>query len=274
MNVVSVVKNAGTPALRFWNKHDSTILTGITLVSSGAAVIFALRDGPKCERILREMNEKGASNVEKAKAVLPVAGRTMMALAVAWGCSVLNHKRSGDKIATLIEALSLTQSLRSDERKKMVEEVGEEKVQEVERKVAAERAQSKPVIMSEIENTGHGTFIFREPLTGKTFRASKDFVELVIGKWSRQLEAAHEKNWDDYEVSMTDIFNDIGLSRCDVTDLFVWRAIDYSSIDVNLNGTFEYEGPDGNTEPGYILDFYTKPMLGYSSYTAPAGRWR
>ena len=153
MNVVSAVKNAGTPALRFWNKHDSTILTGITLVSSGAAVIFALRDGPKCERILREMSEKGASNAEKAKAVLPAASRTMIALGIAWGSSILNHKRSGDKIATLIEALSLTQSLRSDERKKMVEEVGEEKVQEVERKVAAERAQSKPVIMSEIENT-------------------------------------------------------------------------------------------------------------------------
>lgn len=273
MNVVSVVKNAGRPVLKIWNKHDGAILTGVTLVSSTAAVVFALRDGPKCERILREKNAQGASNVEKAKALLPAASRTMIALGIAWGSSILNHKRSGEKIATLIEALSLSQSLRTEERKKMVEEVGEEKVQEVEKKVVTEMAQSKPVILNEVQNTGHGNFIFREPMTGQTFRANKDFVELTISKWSAKIREAHVKNWDDYEVTMTDIFDDLGLTRCGFADLFVWRAIDNDSIDVNLNGTFEYEGSDGNTEPAYILDFYTKPMLGYSSYTAPASRY-
>ena len=274
MGIVTVVKKASKPAVKFFNKHDSTILTGITLASSTAAVIFALRDGPKCEKILKEKREEGASNVEKAKAVLPVAGRTLAALGIAWGSAVLNHKRSGAKIAALVEAISLSESLRGETKKQLEETVGEEKVKEAEEKVMKERAEKKPLIMSEIENTGHGSFIFREPMTGKTFRASKDYVELVIARWSAKIAAAHAKNWDDYEVTMTDIFDDIGLSRCGFADLFVWRAVEVDSIDVNLNGTFEYEDPEtGNTEPAYILDFYTKPMLGYSSYTAPSGRY-
>jgi hypothetical protein len=143
MNIVSVVKNASKPALRFWNKHDSTILTGVTLVASTAAVVFALRDGPKCERILREKKEEGATTMETAKAVLPTASRTMMALAVAWGSGILNHKRTGEKIGSLVEALALTQSLRSEEKKKLADEVGEEKVKKAAEAKKAEPAKEK-----------------------------------------------------------------------------------------------------------------------------------
>jgi hypothetical protein len=277
MNIVSVVKNASKPAVRFWNKHDSTILTGVTLIASTAAVVFALRDGPKCERILREKKEEGATTMETAKAVLPAASRTMMALAVAWGSAILNHKRTGEKIGSLVEALALTQSLRSEEKKKMIEEVGEEKVKKVEEEVVKERALAKsPTMIDQIQVTGHGNFIFREPMSGATFRGSKDYVELVIEKWSNRLKNAYENHNDEYEVSMSDIFDDIGVKmKIGFADLFVWRAADNDGdgIILNLNNTFEFEHDDGSTEPAYILDFYTKPILGYSSYTAPSGRY-
>jgi len=280
MNIVSVVKSASKPALRFWNKHDSTILTGVTLVASTAAVVFALRDGPKCERILREKKEAGATTMETAKAVLPAASRTMMALAVAWGSAILNHKRTGEKIGSLVEALALTQSLRSEEKKKLAEEVGEEKVKKVEEEVVKERAEralvKSPTMIDQIQATGHGTFIFREPMSGATFRASKDYIYLVIEKWSNRLKNAWENHNDEYEVSMSDIFEDIGIKqKIGFGDLFVWRAAenDGDGIIPNLNNTFEFEHDDGSTEPAYILDFFTKPVLGYSSYTAPSGRY-
>lgn len=273
MSIVSVVKKAALPVARIWDKHDSTILTAVTIVSTGAAVVFALKDGPKCERILREKKEEGASNVETAKAILPVAGRTMMAVAVAWGTAILNHKRTGEKIVRLAEALAVAKSISDDTKRATVETVGQEKADEIDRKVMQNRAEDKPVIMSEVETTGHGNYIFREPMTGKTFRASKEWVNLIVNNWSHSLKEARDNDNDEYEVSMTDIFDDIGLSRCGFADLFTWRAVDNVSIDVNLDNTFEYEGPDGTREPGYIFDFYTKPVLCYSSYSTAKSRW-
>lgn len=273
MNVLALAKRAAAPALRIWDKHDSTILTTVTIVATGAAVVFALKDGPKCEKILREKKEEGASNLETAKAVLPVAGRTMMAVAVAWGSAILNHKRTGEKIVKLAEALAVASTLREDTKKATEEVAGKETADEIDRKVMQNRASDKPVVMSEIENTGHGTYIFREPMTGKTFRATKDFVELIVNNWSCTLREAKAKNWEDYEVRMTDIFDDIGLSRCGFADLFVWKATEHDDISVNLNNTFEYEAPDGTKEPGYIMDFYTKPVLAYSSYCSPRARY-
>ncbi len=272
MNPLTIIKSSTLPLKKFWKAHDSGILTGVTIVATGLAVVFALQDGPKCERILREKKEEGASNLEKAKAVLPVAGRTMMAVAVAWGATLLNHKRTGDKIAALVEAVQISRSLQEETRKKTVEVVGEEKAEEIDREVKRERAASKPVIMSEVEETGHGNFIFREPMTGKTFRASKDYIMLVMEKWNARLEHAYSDHNDEYEVTMTDIFMSIGLSKCGFADLFAWSARDVDRIDVNLNNTFEYEAPDGSLEPGYIMDFYTKPTLGYNSYTYSKSR--
>lgn len=272
MNVLALAKRAAAPALRIWDKHDSTILTTVTIVATGAAVVFALKDGPKCEKILREKKEEGASNLETAKAVLPVAGRTMMAVAVAWGSAILNHKRTGEKIVKLAEALAVASTLREDTKKATEEVAGKETADEIDRKVAIKRATSATVPMGEIENTGHGSHIFREPMTGKTIRSSKDYIELVVSTWSASLREARQRGDDEYEVSMTDIFDDLGLSRCGFADLFTWSASDVDEICVNLNNTFEYTGPDGTTEPAYILDFYTKPVLSYSSYSGTRAR--
>lgn len=273
MNLATVGRSAVVPLLRLWDKHDSTILTAATIAATGAAVIFALKDGPKCEQILRQKKEEGASNLETAKAVLPVAGRTMMAVAVAWGTAILNHKRTGEKIVRLAEALVVTKSLSDDTRKATVETVGEEKAAEIDRKVAYDRAASEPVMLSEVETTGHGTYIFREPMTGKTFRANKDYIELVVDRWSAILRKARNQGDDEFEVSMTDIFDEIGLSRCGFADLYTWKTTEADEIRVNLNNTFEYEAPDGSREPAYILDFYTKPTLGYTMYTTGRSRF-
>lgn len=273
MNLLTLSKHAALPLIRLWDKHDSTILTATTIIATGAAVAFALRDGPKCQQILKQKKEEGATNLETAKAILPVAGRTMMAVAVAWGSAMLNHKRTGEKIVRLAEALMVTKSISEDTRKATVEVVGEEKAGEIDRKVAYNRTVSAPVASSEIETTGHGNYIFREPMTGKTFRASKDFVERIVDNWSNEIRRARDLNDDEYEVSMNDIFEDFGLSKCGFGDMFTWRTTDTDEIRVNLNNTFEYQGPDGTIEPGYILDFYTKPVMGYTMYTTPRSRF-
>ena len=282
MDIVKAVKTASLPVRRIATKHDSLILTAVNMGAVLATAYFALKEGPKAKEILDAKRAEGASNLEKGKAVAFSCKKTMMAMAVAWGSAILNKKITGEKIATLSEALLLYKSLSDDTKKATEEVVGKEKAEEIEKAVTRKRVMDRPVVLSEVESTGHGQYIFREPMTGKTFRASKDYIELVVSKYSEEL-GRHFKGIhgdpeyrsyadEDFEVSMTDIFSDIGLSHCGFADLFVWRAIDCDGIQLNLNNTFEYEGPDGTLEPGYILDFYSKPILAYSSYSSPYGR--
>lgn len=275
MQMTTLAKISG-PVLRVWKEHDTAILTAVTMAASGAAVVFALQDGPKCREILAKKRAEDATNAEKAKAILPVAGRTMMAIAVAWGAALLNHKRTRDKIGTLVEAAAVGYSLYGDTKKKVEEECGPEVAEKIEKEVMVKHAVSKPVAMSEIEETGHGNFIFREPMTGKTFRASKDYVRLIVQEWSEKVHIAHNQikngELEEFKVTMTDIFRSFPLSHCGFGDLFEWDAEYDDEIIVNLDNTFDYEGPDGTKEPAYILDFYTKPTLACSSYSSQQAR--
>ena len=58
--------------LKFLSKHDQTILTGVSIASGVMGVIFAWNARPKCEQVLNELNERGASKGEKAKALAHV----------------------------------------------------------------------------------------------------------------------------------------------------------------------------------------------------------
>lgn len=272
----ALATKVGGPVLRTCREHDTGILTAITMGGTALAAWYAIQDGPKCREVLARKRAEGASNTETAKAILPVAGRTMMAVAVAWGAALLNLKRTKDKISTLAEAAVLGYSLYGDTKKKVEEECGPEVAEKIEKEVMVKHAVSRPVAMNEVEETGHGRFIFREPMTGKTFRASKDYVKLIVMEWSEKIRIAHDQikngELEEYKVTMSDIFRAFPVSHCGFGDLFEWNAEYDDEIIVNLDNTFDYEGPDGTVEPAYILDFYTKPTLAVGSYSSPQAR--
>ena len=180
-----------------------------------------------------------------------------------------------------METVSFIKTMQNERREVEKEIIGDEKVQEIDKKVSEKRVVEKPVIMSEIETTGHGNYIFREPMTGKTFRASKDFLELAVGRYSDEMTRMHNQiregkldpDDDSLAISMDDIFTcGIGLSHCGFAELFEWHPKDNDAIRLNLTNTFEYEGPDGTLEPGYVFDFFDKPVLAMSSYSTSGSR--
>ena len=254
------------PFLGLWNtvkKNDRTILTGITVVSGVTAVIFTWRARPRCEEILDRLNEEGASNAEKAKEILPVIAPAAVSIFAFVTSALLNHKRTGDTITTLASALQIGQTVHEEYVKSTEKVVGTEKAEEIATDAARTVAESRPVIVDRVVDTGNGKFIFREPYySGVTLRTTRSKIEQAVAESNNELADAKRRGDDYFKITLFDF-----LEMCDVPGdeipesarLWSWKWTQDEVIRATLTNTFDYKGE----EPGYLLQFtnFGKPSL-------------
>lgn len=257
------IKNMLGKVAKFVKNHDTAILTGVSIAGTIVAVVTTWNARPKCEQVLEELNARGASNMEKAKALAPIVAAPAIATAVSVGCALAHEKTTADRISGLVNTVS-TLTTASDIRKAMEETVvGPEKAEEIEKAVAKEVVNSTPI--EEIEETGHGDTLFLIPELGKGFHSSKDFVELGFAHADTKLARCYNSYGlcvnDDYELRMSELIREWGLRSGTLSDMFVIRAKDHKKITWGFT-PFEYEYDDGKTELGYVIDIRTPWTLG------------
>lgn len=256
------IKNMLGKVAKFVKNHDTAILTGVSIAGTIVAVVTTWNARPKCEQVLEELNARGATNVEKAKALAPIVAAPAIATAVSVGCALAHEKTTADRISGLVNTVS-TLTTASDIRKAMEETVvGPEKAEEIEKAVAKEAVQCAPV--EDIEKTNHGDKIFYEVNTGKKFRATKDYVALGFAHADAKLARCYNSYGmcinDEYELHLSDIFREWGVDGGRFADMFVIRAKDHQKITYSLINT-EFTLEDGTEEQGYIIDIQTPLSL-------------
>lgn len=261
-------KSLAVKGIKFWNKHDRTILKGVSIAGSVAAVVLAWNARPKCEDILNELNEKGASNAEKAKALAPVVGPIIAAEAISVGASVFEYKKTGEKLASLVNAVSAYKSI-GDIRKEVEKEtLPEEKVKEIDDKTDKKFVE-KVAVSEDIEKTGHGDVIFIETqYFAKAWRANKDYMDLVLEKCNSKLRACYDKygmlKKDDFAISFWDIYKTTGLRVSDLMDMYEFRASEHKGgLPIHFE-PIEAEEKDGSTSLGYKMVIDHAPSFAYS----------
>ena len=149
--------------LQFCNRHSNEILTGISILSAWGGVYCALKEGPKCKKVLDELNAEGASNLKKTGAVIKNMRCTGVLLMINNTATIVNAVRNGNKIESLLTAYqSLT--LASDLRKaKEVEILGEEKAKEIDAAcipAIPESTSKYGSFSNKVYETGHGEALF------------------------------------------------------------------------------------------------------------------
>lgn len=265
-------------AKKLFNDHESGIFTAMIIGSTITAVYTAVKCGPKCVQILDELNEEGASNLEKAKRLAPVVAPTILATSASIGLTLFREKKFAAKLSTLASgvgsAVSTVKTLTEEkERTERVtkEVVGEEKASEIKRKMAEERVNG--TVKEEIETVGPRDakmYIFLEPFTGKLIRTDRSTIERAVNQCNQEIIKHSNYNGryfdEEFNVTFSDLFRAIGTSSgTGFGDMWGWNAVNDGVIELNLGNTFEYVAPDGTREPGYILDFCSpKPHLIYS----------
>lgn len=246
-----------------WKHHGTKILTGLTIAGTLGAVIFTWRARPKCEEVLDELNENGADNMEKAKAVAPIIAPAAVATAVAVGSAILNHKVNSEKLAAAASTLSIIKSMHDEYEKATRNEVGEETEDKIRNAAIDGFASTKPIDLTKAVDTGRGSVIFKEALTGKVFRASKAYVEEAQARLNNQLAQAKIDGDDEFEITLNDFLQEFHLDVCEFGEMFSWKWTKNEFIQVTFGEMFEYDG----TEPGYLLKFtrYGRPSLAFYS---------
>jgi len=260
------IKSLAVKGIKFWNKHDRTILKGVSIASSLLAVAFAWNARPKCEKALEELNARNASNVEKAKTLGKIVGPMIVAEAVSVGSSLFEYKKTGEKLAGMVNAVSTYKALSEIRKEAEKENLPEEKVKEIDDAIVKKRLETAS--SEEIETTGHGDTLFIEPTyTGKVWRGSKDYWDLCVEKCNSKLFACYDKygilKKDEFAISFWDIFRELKLRTYDMLFMLEFPARDFKELPVMLEPV-EFTEKDGSTSLGYKVVFTHRPSIAYS----------
>ena len=239
--------------------HSNTILTCVSIVTTVAAVYRAFKDGPKCKKILEELNEQGASNKEKATAIVKTIGPTIGYTAVSVTSQAVNWKKNGETIKDLVSLYSTSRTINEEFRRHTQQVIGDEKMNEIDHSIAKAHA---PVEYdtaedgSKIISTGHGNDLFYDSWSGRFFYSDINYVKKCVNDLNYQL-------MNDMFVSVNEFYAYIGLSGIGAGDSAGWN-VDFGMCDLAYVAEL-----DDNDKPYTMIKFLKEPCSKYE----PARRW-
>ena len=221
-------------------RNKSTILVGAGLAGWIGTAVLVGKAAPKAKTAEAQAErEKGEelTTVEKVKATwqyyIPAAGLGVVSSAAI----VYAHKLDLTKVASLMSTYQLTKGELKQLKDKIVEKDGEEKLKEYQKETHED--QLNKVDKEHILDTGKGTTIFYEPLTGTLFYSDIWHVEKALIRMVEQCTrndgmCSLDELLDDLDLPTTPLTADYAFFRdgvgdisCDrVHDLFEYHSVD------------------------------------------------
>ena len=255
-------KNAVTTffkGVQTWTaKHSPEILTGVGGATMLSAVPLAVKATPKALMLIEDAEyEKGEplTGVEKVKAAwkpyVPAAIASFTGAACIIGASSINAGRN----AALATAYQLSTNALADYKEKVVETIGEKKELAIREKVAQkkideakEATQSQQIII-----TGMGETLFLDPVSMRAFKSDIQTVRDVINSLNERMINGMEEY-----ISLSELYDEIGLSHTATSDLMGWN--------LGGDGRIKVDFPVGKTDDGQpclVLDYHVAPRYGF-----------
>ena len=221
-------------------RNKSTILVGAGLVGWICTAVLVGKAAPKAKTAEAQAErEKGEelTAVEKVKATWQYYIPATAAGVVSSAAIVYAHKLDLTKVASLMSTYQLTKGELKQLKDKIVEKDGEEKLKEYQKETHED--QLKKVDKEHILDTGKGTTIFYEPLTGTLFYSDIWHVEKALIRMVEQCTrndgmCSLDELLDDLDLPTTPLTADYAFFRdgvgdisCDrVHDLFEYHSVD------------------------------------------------
>lgn len=221
-------------------RNKSTILVGAGLVGWIGTAVLVGKAAPKAKTAEAQAErEKGEelTTVEKVKATWQYYIPATAAGVASSAAIVYAHKLDLTKVASLMSTYQLTKGELKQLKDKIVEKDGPEKLKEYQKETHED--QLKKVDKEHILDTGKGTTIFYEPLTGTLFYSDIWHVEKALIRMVEQCTrndgmCSLDELLDDLDLPTTPLTADYAFFRdgvgdisCDrVHDLFEYHSVD------------------------------------------------
>lgn len=221
-------------------RNKSTILVGAGLAGWIGTAVLVGKAAPKAKTAEAQAErEKGEelTAVEKVKATWQYYIPATAAGVASSAAIVYAHKLDLTKVASLMSTYQLTKGEFKQLKDKIVEKDGEEKLKEYQKETHEDSL--KKVDKEHILDTGKGTTIFYEPLTGTLFYSDIWHVEKALIRMVEQCTrndgmCSLDELLDDLDLPTTPLTADYAFFRdgvgdisCDrVHDLFEYHSVD------------------------------------------------
>lgn len=242
------------------SEHSPKILTGLGIAGMITTTILAVKATPTAlslieEAKLRRYKEFDDDTITKREAVqtcwkcyIPAAVTGTVSIACLIGASSVSTRRT----AALAAAYQLSETALSEYRESVVETIGEKKEKTVREKISKKRVENAVENSTPIIVTGRGKSLFLEPMTNNLFESDIDQIKSIVNK----LNASMINDMCGY-ISLTDLYDEIGLDRTDISDDIGWN-LTKGLIDIDYHPVMSKDG-----RPCLALYYVTPPTYGY-----------
>lgn len=235
-------------------KNSATILTVCSIAGLVTAVGTSMKSTSKATQLIedaeREAYHEGEPPLtgwDKFRITLPVFLPTYVMTGVTIGCIIGNHKLNMRRTAALASAYTVADTALREYQSKVHEIVGEKKAQAIQEGIYTDRINSSD---GPIFNTGDGTYMCYDNLSGRFFRSDREYVRACVNDLNDNL-------YQDMAVSLNQFYTAINLPDIESGDILGWNVSD-GAIKPKFTSMLSAE-----YGPVMVVDFEVQPGGSY-----------
>lgn len=258
----NISKYLGLMKVEF-DKHSPAILTGLGITGMATAIIFSAMATPKALKAVDEKKKELKKEKLNVKETVGATWRYYVPSAITFtastacliGANSVNTRRN----AALAAAYSLSETALVEYKDKVKEVIGENKEKDIRASIERDRVNAdKPGTVTQVEFVGSGDQLFKESISGRYFRSTREKVNKAELELQRTMLPTDPFDTTGGYVTMDDVYIALGLPT--TGDDRVWYLKD-GYIDFGLLPVFTDSGDTctvltyGNRKP--------KPYVNY-----------
>ena len=245
------------------DKNSPAILTGLGIAGIVTAVVMGVRATPKAMQLLAEEEkarfEEGTTvpmtNLEVVEVAWKCYVPTVLMTGATIGCIIAAQTINTRRLAALASVYSLTEATLKEYQVKVIDTVGDKKAKKIKDDIAADHISKNPVDEDNVIQTGRGTTLCYDWVSGRYFRSDIEYIRQAENRLNRDLLA------DNY-VSLNEVYDEIGLPRIGLGEELGWSLwVD----DQDQLVTFKFSSQlTDKGEPCLVVEYAVMPRFDYT----------
>lgn len=245
--IMKLGKTIGT----FIVRNSPHILMGGSLAGLATTVVFAIKDTNAANPELRfEEEQKGEQLTfkEKVKVAYKYYWKTGIAFLGTGACIIGGHTIQEKRMAALAALYTLSETTLKDYKDTLISKKGEKEEKEIHDAIMEDRV--RKINPDEVAiNTGMGTTVCYDTLTGRSFLSSMNAIKTAVAEAQGQL-------YGDLRLSLNEWYDFLRLDHVGIGNEMGWSSDEpikliYTSM-LTSNGT-----------PVLVMDYETPPVPWY-----------
>ena len=176
------------------------------------------------------------------KCYLPAVASGLLTITAIVGGTRISQKRLG-ALATMY---TLTEKIGREYQQKVIETLGEKKAETIKEEIMKDRVDDNPVSKRGIVNTGKGTTLMYDSMSGRYFYSDLETVRRIVNDFNKEILSSGL-------MTLNEFYDELGLPHVKIGEIIGWGT-DFEFLDIEYRTMIADNG-----EPCIVLDYKVEP---------------